>query len=146
MSSFTEPLIVRVTQKEKRPFQLEWPFTYEVGHKGSGLSLTVPAGFETDFASVPFGFRWLVPVVGRHGKAAVLHDALYAGACVGWAPPMRDRALADAVFFEAMTVLEVRPWRKWLIWLAVRVFGGRYWHKQRILRERNHENRQKKAP
>ncbi len=131
MSSFTSPLIVRVTRKEKRPFRLERAFSYEVGTKGSGRRITVPAGFETDFASVPVGFRWLVPLVGRHGKAAVLHDWLYAS---GYLP---RRRMADAVFFEAMGVLGVRPWRKWLVWLAVRVFGGRHWRK---LRGRDHED------
>ncbi len=124
MSSFTDPLIVRVTQKDKCPFRLERAFSYEIGHKGSGRKITVPAGFETDFASVPFVFRWLVPVVGRHGKAAVLHDWLYASGA------LPNRAEADAVFFEAMTVLGVRPWRKWLIWLAVRMFGGSRWRKE----------------
>ena len=125
MSSFTGPLVVQVTQKEKRPFWLERAFSYEEGAKGSGRHITVPAGFETDFASVPVGFRWLVPVVGRHGKAAVLHDWLYAS---GYLPRRRQ---ADAVFFEAMTVLGVRPWRKWLIWAAVRAFGWRRWRKAR---------------
>ena len=128
MSSFTDPLIVRVTQREQRPFRLERAFSYAVGDENGKRRVQVPEGFETDFASVPFGFRWLVPVVGRHGKAAVLHDAMYRGKAhlLGdW--PGFDRRMADAVFFEAMTVLGVRPWRKWLIWLAVRAFGWTAW-------------------
>jgi len=58
--SFTEPLIVEVIQKERRPFRVVRPFVYAVGSPGGGHLLIVPPGFETDFASVPFGFRWLV--------------------------------------------------------------------------------------
>lgn len=50
--------------------------TYQIGQ--SGLTITVPKGFVTDFASIPqplwsFG---LSPY-GRYSKAAVIHDYLY---------------------------------------------------------------------
>jgi hypothetical protein len=129
MSSFTEPLIVEVVQKDRCPFRVVRPFIYEVGHRGSGHLLIVPPGFETDFASVPFGFRWLVPVVGRHGKAAVLHDWLYETHIV-------SRRRADEIFFEAMGVLGVPAWRKWLAWAAVRLFGATAWRRAALLKTR----------
>lgn len=120
MSSFTEPLIVEVVQREKYPFRVVRPFIYEVGSPGSGRMFIVRPGFLTDFASVPFGFRWLVPIVGRHGKAAVLHDWLYDTHVV-------SRRQADDIFYEAMGVLGVRPWRRFLAWAAVRLFGAPAW-------------------
>lgn len=125
MSSFTEPLIVEVVQKEERPFRVVRPFIYALGALDSGHLLIVPPGFQTDFASVPFGFRWLVPVVGRHGKAAVLHDWLYASKIM----PRRE---ADRVFLEAMMILEVRPWRRLLAYWSVRLFGKRAWRQASI--------------
>ncbi len=129
MSSFTEPLIVEVIQKERRPFRVVRPFVYAVGAPGGGHLLIVPPGFETDFASVPFGFRWLVPIVGRHGKAAVLHDWLYASKVV-------PRRVADDLFLEAMTVLGVRIWRRYLAYWSVRLFGGRAWREAEPVRQR----------
>jgi len=41
-----------------------------------GVTITVPAGFESDLNSVPRGFRWLVSVTdGIEG--AIVHDYLY---------------------------------------------------------------------
>lgn len=56
LSSFVEPLAYEPTGtfREGRPeYQLLKAFVYEVGAIGSGLSVSVPAGFVTDFASVP---------------------------------------------------------------------------------------------
>jgi hypothetical protein len=36
----------------------------------------IPAGEETDFASVPSPFVWFIPRYGRYTKAAILHDGL----------------------------------------------------------------------
>jgi hypothetical protein len=81
--------------------------------------ITVPAGFVTDFASVP-----RIPVAfllaGDCGQeAAVIHDFLYTTHQV-------DRAKADAVFQEALLIAEPR-WRAWLMWAGVRLGGSRPW-------------------
>ncbi len=120
MSSFTSPLRLELTDRETKGravFRLLDAFTYEIGAEGSGLIVTVPAGTETDFASVPRFFWRLVPPTGKHGKAAVLHDYLYQKQS-GF-----TKLLADAIFLEAMTVLGVPWWRRWSMFLAVRFFG-----------------------
>jgi len=38
--------------------------------------ITVPAGYRTDFASIPRLVWPLLPPVGRGGKAAIIHDWL----------------------------------------------------------------------
>jgi Protein of unknown function (DUF1353) len=80
--------------------------------------ITVPAGFETDFASIPRLF-WssIGHPAGEYAQAAVLHDWLYRSQLV-------PRARADALFSEAMKVLGVPGWRRWLMWAAVRVGGA----------------------
>lgn len=84
------------------------------------LTITVPAGFRTDLASVP-----RIPVAywlagGSAAAAAVVHDYLYNSRLV-------PRKVADEVLREASTATAVPAWRRWLMWSAVRLFGGFYW-------------------
>ena len=122
MSSFTRPLVLEVTQKDKRPFRVVERFGYIVEKTGS--SVVVPAGFLTDGATVPFPLNAIVPAWGRHGKAAVVHDYMYRSGDY-------SREFADYVFLEAMGVLGVPKWRKWLMYLAVRMFGWIVWNRLR---------------
>ena len=75
-------------------------FGYDVGAEGSRDQITVPVGFETDFASVPRPFSAILPKWGKYGDAAVIHDWLY------WEQG-RPRPAADAILLEGMTVLGV---------------------------------------
>ncbi|ANS78625.1 hypothetical protein SGUI_1229 [Serinicoccus hydrothermalis] len=82
-------------------------------------ALVVPAGFVTDFASVPDLFTWLVPKSGDFLPAAVLHDALVRpGSHEG--PPVR-RHEADRIFRTAMIALGTGRVRAWLMWAAVTI-------------------------
>ena len=77
--------------------------------------IIVPKGFETDFASIPKWIpRWLFDPAGRHRAAAVVHD--YLVRLEGF-----DRKLADLIFLEAMELLEVKKWRRKLMYYAVRI-------------------------
>ena len=53
------------------------PLEYRVGGDDSAQIIVVPAGFVTDFASVPFGVRNLFPALGPWGRPAIIHDFLY---------------------------------------------------------------------
>jgi hypothetical protein len=80
-----------------------------------GRLVIVPAGFVTDFASVPrIPVAFLLAGDAAH-EAAVVHDWLYSTHEV-------DRATSDAVFREACLIGEP-AWRAWLMWLGVRVGG-----------------------
>lgn len=140
MSSFTDDLEVEIldARREGRvTARLLAGFAYHVGELGSGEVISVPAGFITDFASVPWGLWNLEPPLGDAGKAAVVHDFLYATAGTGvWngrrqitrAKPY-SRAEADAIFREAMKVLSVPAWKRALLWAAVRLGGAGGWGK-----------------
>lgn len=83
-----------------------------------GREITVPQGFVTDFASVP-----RLPVAyllagGCANEAAVIHDYLYRN------QKLCSRADADAVFEEAMGVTGQPWWRRKMMYLGVRIFGG----------------------
>lgn len=121
MSSFTAPLRVEITQHKRRGrllFRTLEPFVYEVGRLGSGDVIRVEAGFWSDFGSVP-RLLWVIePPLGDAAKADVIHDQLYSTGS-------RPRAAADAIWLEAMAVLGVPAWRRYLRWLPVRLFGWR---------------------
>jgi hypothetical protein len=80
----------------------------------------VPAGFVTDFASVPGLFTWLVPRYGRFTKAAILHDFLCGEAKEG----RFIRSQADGIFRRVMRELGVGFIRRWVMWAAVRLGSG----------------------
>lgn len=88
-----------------------------------GYEIVVPAGFITDYASVP-----KLPLVflcfGDTAKLpAVIHDWIYQ-------THMVSREMADKIFLEAMGTLDYIPeWKHQPMYLAVRGFGWRAWGK-----------------
>ncbi len=78
--------------------------------------LSVPEGFETDFASVPrLPLAYLLTGNTAH-RAAVAHDFL--------STIRAERSFADDVFAAGMRAERVPGWRRWLMYTAVRVGGG----------------------
>lgn len=100
---------------------LETPLYYVTR---AGDDLVVPAGFETDLASIPQLFHSVVPVNGMHRAAAIVHDWLYV------TQPC-PRADADRIFLEAMANLGVRWSQRWVMYAAVRVGGWLPWSRRR---------------
>lgn len=76
----------------------------------------VPAGFPTDFASIPHWVpRWLFDPM-RHARwAALFHDYL-----CRQANSYKKRVAADHVFLECMTDQKVKSWRRYTMFSAVR--------------------------
>lgn len=59
MSSFTAPLILEALASERDgqgEFRVHAPFSYDIGFLGSGETITVPAGYDTDLCSLPWVF------------------------------------------------------------------------------------------
>ncbi|MBU0809603.1 MAG: DUF1353 domain-containing protein [Gammaproteobacteria bacterium] len=119
-------------------------------HVPDGRSVLVPAGFETDFASVrplrniavgllvlSLVLGWFLPVLGALvGTAGYGALALYSSV-VGYghsAATIHDylyatgelsRKLSDQVFYNALRTCGVARWRAWLMYAGVRLGG--YW-------------------
>jgi len=95
---------------------VDWRLVEPLAYQGQREEFVVPAGSETDFASVPSAFQWLIPRTGRYTKAAVLHDYLWRHLGQVGVP----RSDADGIFRRAMAELGVPFLRRWLMWAAVR--------------------------
>jgi uncharacterized protein DUF1353 len=118
----TGPLIVCPATEDNWVLTEDWPFE---GHpNGRTVCFAVPEGFVTDFASIPRLLWPLLPKWGDYGWAAVLHDYLY------WEQSL-CREDSDAILLEAMMRSSVPPWRRQLIYRAVRLFGCWAWNSNR---------------
>lgn len=97
---------------------LDAPMNYSI--ENTGIRITVPQGFVTDFASTPRWIWSMLPPFGTYQKASVVHDYLY------W---MQDcsKEQADKLLYIAMTEGNVDPVKRWLIYQGVKDFGDGAW-------------------
>lgn len=86
-----------------------------------GKPLIIPAEFDTDFASIPWWFRWAIPSVGKHSLPAVVHDYLYDNR-------IGTRKAADRAFLHLMLQYGVAVIPAYIMFAGVRL-GGRSWWK-----------------
>lgn len=125
----TAPPIISLERTEdmaEQEFRLRRRIAYLDRHVGELLVPLDPDDFTTDLTSVPDAFGWLVPRVGKHLPAALLHDGL---TC----PPTRptyistegvqiDREEANRIFRDALADTGTPLIRRWLLWTAAAVF------------------------
>lgn len=120
MSNFMTPLKLEATNKSigGRPvYKITEKFSLSLCGKGYGIYVDVPEGFDTDFASVPRLLWFIYHPDGGAAKAAVLHDFMYRKRC------NFSRIIADAVYLDAMRLLGVPFWKRYTMYLGVRLFG-----------------------
>ena len=120
MSSFLTELQVELANPKLDDGR--WKLTAPLIYSSSLANqvFTVPKGFVTDFASVP-----RLPIVfalfgDTSHEAATVHDWLYSTKPV-------NRKVADAILREASKASGIPAWRRWPMWLGVRLFGGSFW-------------------
>lgn len=129
MSEFRSKLNVELIDDDNSLWRLTWPLVYYSDIAGL---IVVPVGFKTDFASVPrFPVVWLA-AGDTARQASVVHDYLYSHAGVALAdgqvqPARISRQVADDVYVEAMAVSGVSWWRRQIMWLGVRLGGGKFY-------------------
>jgi hypothetical protein len=119
---FLAPL--QIEQIDERHWRLLRAFTYD--SEVAKARIVVPAGFVTDFASVP-----RVPVAywlfgGTANAAAVIHDWLYT---TGIFP----KDTADSVFYEAMRASGIGFLRARFMYWGVAYGGGMAWAAHRAV-------------
>jgi hypothetical protein len=139
-AAFSGKLVLVVLQDKTQPalkagrtlWGLQRPITYQVH---AGETITVPAGFVTDLASIPRPVWNLYPPDGPWAQAAVIHDFLYQTQGTGdWhgrhgvtrASPY-SREEADGILRQAMEDIGVGSFQRTVIWSAVRAGGSGGW-------------------
>ena len=134
MSQFTSQLFLRsysaaeITAKggETQLYAVTRAFRYVSDRLGR--TITVPRGFETDFASIPrAAWEFLDPEDPIIAWPSVIHDYLYS--CQGTLPDgfTYNRESADAVLREAMEVCGAGSVIRNTVYQAVRVGGEAHW-------------------
>lgn len=108
---------------------LKWrtvnPITFNIGLK----KITIPAGFETDLASVPKVLWSFCPPFGKYTSAAILHDFMYSKYCVD---PIISREVADNIFLEVMEEHGISGKVRKAMYAAVRAAGVSHFEKVKI--------------
>lgn len=102
-------------REDGRPcFSLEFPFDVII----NGKTLTIPAGVEFDYASVPKIFTNIFPPNDPDWQAAsLLHDIAYQA-------ELWDRKYNDSLFLATMVATGTKKISRTIMWLAVRIGGG----------------------
>jgi hypothetical protein len=109
-----------------RAFILLEPMVYTVGN--SGITVKVPAGFVTDYASIPERLWSLYSPHDQYSRAAVIHDYLY------WTRKCK-REQADNLFLIAMKESAVTEDMRQIVYAGVDSYGKDPWEKNKAERD-----------
>ena len=84
--------------------------------------ITINKGFDFDGASIPKPLWSIIgsPFTGNYVMAALFHDGLYAGEVL-------DRKVCDDIFLDLMKQYKVSYVKRYAMYLAVRLGGGKVW-------------------
>ncbi len=125
MSSFTKPLIVKFIDGKYWELYNEFDFLF-IDKNGIKRTIEIPCGFITDFASIPRPFWPIIKPTGLIAKAAIVHDYLYAN-------KIFDRKTCDEIFYIAMRAADVSHWKAYICYLAVRLFGSKFYYRKMVI-------------
>ncbi len=106
------------TFADKQNWVLVEDLPYSIGD--TGVTIIVPAGFVTDFASIPHPLWWWHSPQDNQIKAAVVHDYLY------WVQ-VCTRKQADNILNIAMQESDVPLAKRNALYVAVRKESGEAW-------------------
>lgn len=108
-----------------------WMLLRAMTYEGQRDKFRIPAGYKTDFASVPRFMQWLAPATGKYTLAAVLHDHMcdalnhrgYFHAPLrpaGELPKYVTSRDVDGLFRRVMREQGVPTAQRWFMWCGVR--------------------------
>ncbi len=122
------PAEVRAQGSRAQLYALREPFAVVLP---DGVQIVVPAGFVSDFASVPAAAHWYLDDEAPEILfAAIVHDWLYA--VQGFLDVHQfTREECDEIFRRLMLACGARPAQAWVAHRAVRLFGRAHWQKER---------------
>ena len=133
MSLPTLKLLPRTDSDGRALFQLEDDYHYQLG---PGSVITVPAGYVTNFGTIPQFMGWFVQPAQLR-EAAIVHDWMCNEKFTDDETPIfsgYSRWMADAVLYEAMARIGFRWFKRAMVFAAVRaaaiVSGSNKWPKR----------------
>jgi hypothetical protein len=102
------------------------PWRFELTHPvvltlSDGSPLTIPAGYKTDFATVPLMLRGIVWGAGNHNLATLIHDYLYD------TQDVRGRLWADKEMKHWLEKAGCSKIKVLAMYWAVRLGGQKWW-------------------
>ena len=95
--------------------------------------ITVPKGYITDLASIPWIAQCIIPKLGKQNRSSVVHDYLYEVGSINGKKITRE--IADKIYFGLMKSRKVSAWNRHIQYRALRMFGFIAWNKYK--KERN---------
>ena len=104
----------------------------------NGKIITIPRGFESDFASIPRGFGlWDIfpPHYAPYRHASIVHDYLYMDQNI-----ITSRPFADMEFKRILLRYNVHPVIAFIFWACVRLGGGGRWKKYKKAKDKSNDN------
>ena len=112
-----------------RHFILSHPFIYQMR---DGRIIEVPMEFVTDFASIPWPFRMVLPREGRYDFAAVLHDYAFRSDSV---PTFPNAGAANQLMKDAMEDSPFPPnWiTRWLVNAGLKIGSRHFFHQHPVM-------------
>lgn len=129
---FPLPLRGEIFNKGRRIRLLE-PFIYQ--DEEEGHIITIPAGFESDYNSVPPGL-WNIFPPWEYPEAAVVHDWLYKHPQGLYKPASEDsitlsRREVDDIHRRILDLLGASFLKRQAMWLGIRAGGKWAWNRRR---------------
>lgn len=118
----TKKILLSYNFGQTDPFTIEEDIKVELS---DGSSIFIPKGFNTDLSSSPRWLWSLFPPIGDFIIASVVHDYLYSE------DVSRGRLFADKEMLLISYVHNKSKVDNYLRFLAVRVFGKKYFNKKR---------------
>jgi len=119
MSAFLTKLSVELIEDNSQGmWELKNPLVYQSDLIGN--TIVIPAGFKTDFATVP-RLPLFYDVLGNIARAAAtVHDWMYY-------TQTYPRKTCDQVLSEAMQASGIHRWKGGAFYIAVRLFGASHY-------------------
>lgn len=87
----------------------------------SDCCIVIPAGYDTDLASVPAVLRPICATYGAYNRASIVHDWLYeVRGLISVSGPKFTRWQCDRIFFDIMVTDGVPAWQAVAMYWAVK--------------------------
>ena len=102
-----------------------WEVLEEYSYETSKGLVVVPKGFRTYYATETKNLINIINNYVKHVRSPFVHDWLYSSQC----KIDITRAEADKVFLEIMVEWNVKKYKRILMYILVRMFGGSHFRK-----------------